>query len=814
MTLKKPMKTQESSASTRVSQNFSSDLTAGVVVFLVALPLCLGVAALVPGVPKFSGLITGVIGGVIVGLLSGSQTSVSGPSPGLIAVLIAQMTILGSFPALLMAIMIAGLLQVAMGLARLGFIASFFPSSVIKGLLAAIGVILILKQLPHVIGHDVDPEGDASFWQGNLENTFTELWAMFNDLHWGATIIGLSSIAIIVAWDKWSVLKQLPLPAPLAVVTWGVLLNYLFQGSGDELVVSGKHLVQVPVADTFSEMYGLYIVGPDFSRWMDTTVIAAAFSLALVASLETLLNLEAVDRIDPYQRTSPPSRELVAQGIGNLTAGLVGGLPVSSVIVRSSVNINAGARTKLSAIVHGLLLLLCLMFLPQVLNLIPIASLAAILFVTGVKLVNPVLIQRMWEAGRYQFIPFAVTVAAIVFTDLLTGVIIGLTVSIGFILNSNLRRPVRQTVEKHLGGEVLRIELANQVSFLNRAALTRLLDTVKRGGQVLLDAQNTDYIDPDILELIRDFKEIEAPARGIEFSLLGFRSKYQLEDQIQYIDYSTRELQQAMTPAQVMGILKAGYERFRSGKRLQRDLGRSVSATAAGQHPLAVVLSCIDSRSPAELIFDLGVGDIFSVRIAGNVTSNKVLASIEYATSVAGAKLVLVMGHTKCGAVNAAVQLLGEQRTIAAATGCQHLESIVHDIQLATLLRPGYHERYSSHELPQLAESLKSAMHPLSGITNHMSAEEKEAYADEVSRRNVLRVVREMQTESSTLGALVQAGRIAIVGAMYDITTSEIRFLDEHDNDLTTSWRTMEEKLLSKSKDPPHHSGHPEAVPT
>ncbi len=536
---------------------------------------------------------------------------------------------------------------------------------------------------------------------------------------------------------------------------------------------------------------------------MDTKVLAGAISLALVASLETLLNLEAVDRIDPNQRTSPSSRELLAQGIGNITAGLIGGLPISSVIVRSSVNINAGARTKMAAVIHGLLLFLCLVFLPQVLNMIPIASLAAILLVTGVKLANPILFKRMWEAGRYQFIPFAITILAIVFTDLLTGVIIGLTVALGFILNSNLRRPLRQTVEKHLGGEVLHIELANQVSFLNRAALARLLDTVDRGGHVLLDAQHTDYIDPDILEMIRDFKEKQAPARGIEVSLSGFREKYQLEDQIQYIDYSTRELQESMTPGQVLGILKAGYERFRSGKRLQRDLGICLSATAAGQHPLAVVLSCIDSRAPTELIFDIGVGDIFSVRIAGNVTSNKVLASIEYATAVAGAKLVLVMGHTKCGAVNAAVQLMGEPRSIAEATGCEHLGSIVHDIQQATLVRPGYVDPNGKADIRQLAESLKNVASPLNGMTKHMAREEQEAYADEVSRRNVLRVVREMQSESETLASLNREGRIAIVGAMYDIATSEITFLDEEESDSASSWRKIEEKLAKESSLPP-----------
>ena len=345
---------------------------------------------------------------------------------------------------------------------------------------------------------------------------------------------------------------------------------------------------------------------PDFSQWSNLAVYRAGAVIAAVASLETLLNLEAVDKIDPKQRTSPPSQELLAQGIGNVVVGLVGGIPITSVIVRSSVNIDAGGQTKLAAIVHGALLLVSVAFLPQWLNLIPLSCLAAILLVTGIKLASPTMVRQLWQEGRYQFAPFAVTVVAIVLTDLLIGILIGLAVSIGFILNSNLRRPIRRFVEEHLGGDVLHIELANQVSFLNRAALLRVLDDVPRGGHVLLDAQNTDYIDPDIQDLLRDFTKQAAPARGVEVSLLGFRNKYQLLDQIQYVDYSTRDLQNALTPRQVLQILSEGNERFRTGRRLTRDLGRQVRATAGGQHPLAVVLSCIDSRTPTELVFDLG----------------------------------------------------------------------------------------------------------------------------------------------------------------------------------------------------------------
>ena len=665
-----------------LSATLPRDLTAGLVVFLVALPLCLGVA-LASGAPLFSGVLAGIVGGILVGLLSGSQTSVSGPAAGLTAVVAAQILSLGSFPAFLLAVVLAGLIQIGLGLARAGFIAAFFPSSVIKGLLAAIGVILILKQIPHVLGHDPDPEGDMAFQQPDHENTFSELARMIGDIHPGAAVIGLLSIVVLFVWDKWKPLKNSPVPAPLIVVLLGVGISLLFRQFGGAWVIGPSHLVQVPVADSLAGFFG-FLQLPDFSQWANPAVYIAAVTIAVVASLETLLNLEAVDKLDPQQRTSPPSRELLAQGIGNVTAGLIGGLPITSVIVRSSVNINAGGKTKLAAIIHGVLLLVSVAFLPMWLNLIPLSCLAAILLVTGIKLASPALVKQMWNEGRYQFIPFAATVVAIVLTDLLIGVLIGLAISIGFILNSNMRRPMRRFIEKHLGGDVLHIELANQVSFLNRAALSSVLAEVPRGGHVLLDAQNTDYIDPDVLDLIRDFKEVSGPARGVEVSLVGFRSEYQLDDQIQYVDYSTRDLQDSLTPPQVLHILKDGHERFRTGRRLTRDLGRQVRATAEGQHPLAVVLSCIDSRTPAELIFDLGVGDIFSVRIAGNVTSRKVLASVEYGCAVAGAKLILVMGHTRCGAVTAAVNLIGDVRTAAEATGCQHLDHIVNDIQQST----------------------------------------------------------------------------------------------------------------------------------
>jgi carbonic anhydrase/SulP family sulfate permease len=362
----------------------------------------------------------------------------------------------------------------------------------------------------------------------------------------------------------------------------------------------------------------------------------------------------------------------------------------------------------------------------------------------------------MWAGGRAQFVPFVVTLGAIVLTDLLVGILIGLAVAVGFVLQSNLRRPLRRIVEKHLGGDVLHIELPDQVSFLNRAALETALREVPQGGHVLLDASGTDYIDPDVLDLIRDFKEQIAPAHGVRVSLRGFRDEYRMADEILFVDYSTRDVQEQLTPAQVLQVLRDGNERFRTGRRLTRDLARQMGSTAAGQHPLAVILSCIDSRTPAELIFDLGLGDVFSIRVAGNVTSRKILGSMEYGTAVAGAKLILVVGHTRCGAVKAAVDLLGAPAE--QATGCQHLGPILSEIQHAI-------------DVPA-CERVRAG-----------PPEEKAVFVDLVARQNVLRVVRDILRQSRTIAGLVAEGRIAVVGALYDVSSGKIDVLTDEPTD-------------------------------
>lgn len=750
-----PAETKQTEAATPdVSHQgaLTTDLIAGVVVFLVALPLCLGIA-LASGAPPLAGLLGGIIGGLVVGSLSGSHTNVSGPAAGLTAVVAAQIMALGSFEAFLFAVFLAGLIQIAMGVLRAGAIAAFVPSSVIKGLLAAIGVILILKQIPHLCGHDTDFEGEMSFEQPDKKNTFTELATLFQgEIHEGAMIVGLLSIALLVFWDRCTPLKKSFFPAPLAVVLLGVAFTFFFRSVGGAWLIGPSHLVDVP-GDGSVKTFLSSLTMADFSAWNNSEVYMAAITIAIVASLETLLNAEAVDKLDPQQRKTPPSRELIAQGVGNTIAGLIGALPITAVIVRGSVNVAQGAKTKVSAIFHGVLLLLAVVLFPVYLNTIPLAALAAILLVTGVKLASPRLFKQMWNEGRYQFVPFIVTLLAIVFTDLLKGILIGLATGIVFILNSNLRRPVRRIVETHLGGEVLHIELANQVSFLNKATLSAIFDEVPAGSKVLIDARDTDFIDPDAMSLIREFRETKGPAHGVTVSLRGFRDKYEIHNEVMFADYSTRELRDQVTPQQVLEWLKVGHRRFRDGQQLSRDFQRQIKGTAGSQTPMAVILSCIDSRVPVEVVFDLGIGDVFTARVAGNVLSDKTLGSLEYGVIVAGAKLVLVLGHTRCGAVTSAIQLTCSGKDAAVETGCAHLPVIVDEI--AANLK-------SDERLPEGA-----------------AEEETEAFIDEIAQRNVLRTVEEISHQSEAIRKGVDDGSVLVVGAMYDVKSGDMTFLSE-----------------------------------
>ncbi len=726
------------------------DLTAGLVVFLVALPLCLGIS-LASDAPAFSGLLAGIVGGLIVAAISGSHTSVSGPAAGLTTIVAAQIATLG-FELFLTALMLAGCIQIVLGIARAGFLSAFFPSSVIKGLLAAIGLILILKQIPHVVGHDSDPEGDMAFFQPDKRNTFSEFAALLPAVHRSAAIIGLASLGLLVLWNNIKRLKRLPIPVSLVVVLLGIAGHWVLSRFGGPWVIGASHMVNVPVADSLRGVTK-FLEQPDFTHFHEPRLWIAAGTIAMVASLETLLNVEAVDKLDPWQRATPMSRELIAQGVGNVVLGCIGGIPVTSVIVRSSVNINSGGRTKLAAVVHGILLAVCVLIFPQILNQIPLSCLAAILLVTGAKLFSPKLFRQMWKGGKYQFLPFVITIAAIVLTNLLAGVVIGLCVGISFILFSTMKRPIQTFHEDHFGMKVTRIQLANQVSFLNRGALDTALNKIPRNGHVLIDGRLVEYIDPDILDMLHDYRNDLAPARRVHASFMGFPPKLHLPDQILYNDYATREVQERLTPDDVLEILKTGHVRFEKGSHLTRDTGRQITGTAAGQFPLAVVLSCIDSRTSAELIFDCGLGDIFSVRIAGNVASLKVLGSIEYGCTVARAKLVVVMGHTRCGAVTAAVDFAAANASASAETGCEHLDYIVNDIQ-RTLI---------SEE---------------SSLGTRTTPADHSQFIDKIAGQNVKLTVQDILGQSKALRQLSGEGKIRIVGCLYDVTTAQIQWFE------------------------------------
>ncbi|WP_209389445.1 SulP family inorganic anion transporter [Chryseobacterium sp. RR2-3-20] len=502
-----------------IKENFPS----GLVVFLVALPLCLGIA-LASGAPPLSGIISGIIGGLVVGAISNSNISVSGPAAGLTAIVLTAITDLGAFELFLCAGIIAGLIQLVLGFIRAGSISNYFPNNVIEGMLAGIGIIIILKQIPHAVGFDKDYEGHESIFDNVLNfNYFTELLGAIQP---GAVVITLVSIGILLAWDHITFLKRMKmLPGALVAVAVGILLNELFKSTGSSLAIGKEHLVPLPVPKSLEDFKNL-ITLPDFSGFTNSKVWLAGGTIAVVASVETLLCIEASDRLDVQRRITDTNLELKAQGIGNLVSSFIGGLPMTSVVVRSSANANAGATSKVSAMIHGVLLLVCVLTIPFLLNLIPLATLAAVLLLVGYKLAKPATFKHFWHLGKYQFIPFVATVIAIVATDLLKGVGIGLAISIFYILQGNMKRAYYLSREKLSNANGIKIKLAEEVSFLNKAAIKKTLKNIKPNSNITIDATETSYIATDVLEMIQDFANIRAKEDDINVELLGFKTSY------------------------------------------------------------------------------------------------------------------------------------------------------------------------------------------------------------------------------------------------------------------------------------------------
>ncbi len=720
------------------------DLVSGLVVFLVALPLCLGIA-LASGAPLMAGIIAGIIGGIVVGYLSGSQISVSGPAAGLTAIVLTQLDQLqGNYQAFLLSLMLAGIFQIILSFFKFGAFANFVPSDVILGLLAAIGLILIVNQLPIIFGLEFDLI--QQHWLSNSKL----LWQYFD---FGTAVIGLLSIAIMIFWDRSPQLKKLQIPSALLAVIAAAGLNFIWQAMHSELAVDATHLVKLP--QVWPDL-GQLLMLPDFSYWNQSIIYTGALTLAIVASLETILNLDATDKLDPKKRVSPPNRELIAQGVGNSLSGLVGGLPITSVIVRSSVNVSHGAKTKFSAIFHGLLLLLAVLFLTPLINLIPISALAAILVITGFKLASPGLFKTVYRKGWKKFIPFLVTTLAILATDLLKGILIGSIVSVIFILWNHLKHGIQVKRERHVHGSMTRIILSEQMSFLNRHTLIQALSKIKNHSTLIIDSSGAALIDPDFQQLIDEFQH-SAKQRHIHVKLVGFSQSHATAAHAALdatphmgIEVSTAAVQQKYSPQQVLEILKQGNQRFVKQTPINHDVALQIQVTSqTGQHPIAAVLGCMDSRAPTERIFDVGIGDLFSLRMSGNVAGEKTLGSLEFACKIKKAKLIVVLGHTDCGAVNTACELY-EQRV---------------DL---TQFKDAPHAHYF---LMPIIDAIKSVKQDKSNYRMNSN------FVLSVTELNVRNTISYILEHSSVLREMIEHNEIGIVGGVYDVYTGEVRFI-------------------------------------
>lgn len=510
-----------------MSSTLRKDALAGLIVFLIALPLCLGIAQ-ASGAPLFAGIVAGIIGGLVIGFFSKSALSVSGPAAGLIAIVITAIQGLGSFQIFLCAVLVAGFIQLLLGFLRAGTIANYFPSNVIEGMLAGIGLTIIIKELPNAVGF-LKNKAERGMADADDGFSMNSLSGMLEHIEPGAVVISVLGITILALWQMKAFKKLSLIPAGLLVVLIGMGLNELFLASGTGWGLDNGYLVNLPVPESASDFFSQFSL-PDLKGLLNPMVWKTGAVIAIVASIETLLCIEATDGMDPHRRYTSGNAELRAQGIGNMLSGLLGGLPITSVIVRSSANINAGAETKRSSMIHGALLLVCVATIPALLNHIPKAALSAILLFTGYRLCRPSVFKHMWHGGKSQFIPFVATVIAVVGLDLLKGVGIGMAISIFFMLRQNLRIPYFYQRSSYSNGDLIKLTLAQEVSFLNKAAIKETLKQIPRGSSVIIDASQTEFIDFDVLDVIRDFAETHAPDQSIRVSLIGFKSQYKLPD--------------------------------------------------------------------------------------------------------------------------------------------------------------------------------------------------------------------------------------------------------------------------------------------
>lgn len=716
------------------------DFVAAIVVFLIAIPLCLGIA-LASGAPLMSGILSGIIGGVVVGILSGSHVSVSGPAAGMSAVVLAVITQVGSFNIFLLALVIAGVYQIIAGLLRAGFIADYVPSNVVQGLLSAVGILIIIKQLPlaFTLSHSL----------ATLKTQLLDISSGFSlqplrdlsiHINTGAVVLSLSGLFILVAIDHTKRHWLRSLPGPFVVVVLGILFNEVFLLTNSPLAQIGPHLVNIPKHDGFADFLS-QMQRPDWSAFTNPHVYVLALLIGTVSSLENLLNIKAGERLDTKRRYCSKDRELIAQGIGNMVAGLVGGIPITSVIVRTSINIQSGAKTKVSTIFHGIFILLAMMLIPDALNKIPLSSLAGVLIYTGYKLTKPSIYRSIYRQGLDRFIPFVATAVSIIFVNLLFGILLGLLISLFFILKSNSQVRLDIIKENYPKGVTNRLVLPQQTTFLNKASLVAELNAIPRNSQLTIDARYSDYIDKEIIEFLKEFQSEHAVHKHIALNLIGFKELYQIHNYIDFINVTTYDVQSTLTPHQALNILKEGNERFRNDTCIHRSFKTDIAHTATTQHPIAVVLGCIDSRVPVETIFDMSFGDLFCIRIAGNVVNADVLASMEYACNVVGAKLIVVLGHTGCGAIQAA---------------CDSVKK-------------GF--------ITQLLEKIKPAIAAETYTTQDRSGKNHH-FVHKVTQLNIANTIHTVYHESEILSTMIDQEKIGIVGALYDINSGEAAFHD------------------------------------
>lgn len=737
------------------------DFMAGLVVFLVAVPLCLGIA-LASGAPLFSGIIAGIIGGIVVGSISQSSVSVSGPAAGMTAIVLAAILHLGSFNLFLSALVLAGLVQVALGSLRAGFIADYIPSNVIQGLLCAIGILIIIKQLPFAFTYP--------FKNGMLLEslkTASELLSIqplltiTQHINLGAVIISAASLLFLIYSDKTRNKKIKMIPAPVIVVLFGVIMNEIYNYGFPYLIqnhLEGE-LVNIPLHNGFTDFLG-QLQFPDYKGFLNFDVYFYAIAIAALASVETLLNIDASEKLDERRRYCSRNRELMAQGVGNTLSGLLGGIAITSVVVRSSVNIQSGAKSKYATIFHGMMILGVIAIAPNFLNKIPLASLAAILIYVGYKLSSLSVYKKMYAQGFERFFPFIVTVFAIIFTNLLLGILIGLVTSFFFILRSNSQTRIDIIQEMHPAGPILRMMLPQQMSFLNKASLIRELNNIKKDSQLTIDASRTKYIDKDILELIKEFDQRQAPDKKITVNLVGFKETYDVRNHIDFLNVTTYEVQNALTPEKILTILQEGNERFLKDQRIHRGI-LDIKATSSQQYPIAAILSCIDSRVPVETVFDMGLGDLFTIRVAGNIVNEDIIASVEFAC-YSGAKLIVVMGHTHCGAIE------------AACNSMQH------------------------GHITQLLDKIKPAIEAAKGVTLTHGKESNE-FIFTVTKLNVINTIQTLYHKSEFIREYVNSKKVGLIGAIYDVKTGYVRF-DVLSSSLSLSTKQTEDWMMSSQQ--------------